>query len=354
MLEYNQDQNKNFQTPMPNAAPVTDTTLSVEQVESVKPKRKWTPIILISLVGILIISFAVYIFLNKSVEKVVDEVVSTETVVENTAGAKLDLQDTLESLTAPVVLCLDFQKELSQPVSGTLICDAQASIWPALSNGYQWSQVYGSDTVQMTWSYCIYHESDPDIFCDQSGCRQENCRESIENGKQNKNEQQVSQVDTDRDGLSDIDELKYGTDPNNPDTDGDTYTDFEEISNGYNPLGEGKLIQDNTTIGLSVIQGLLDSLAKSINEQNGQAFLDILSPNNDMYDRVQADSAKFVVSFHTYFQKKNISFVLLKIKEEKNGVFRINSDILLDAEVFETNEPIFIENIEGVWKILKM
>jgi hypothetical protein len=99
---------------------------------------------------------------------------------------------------------------------------------------------------------------------------------------------------------------------------------------------------------------LLDSLAKSINEQNGQAFLDILSPNNDMYSQVQADSVRFVATFHTYFQKKNLSFVLLRITEEKDGVFRINNDILLDGEVFETNEPIFIENVEGVWKLLKM
>lgn len=48
-------------------------------------------------------------------------------------------------------------------------------------------------------------------------------------------------VDTDKDGLSDADEKKYGTDPKNPDTDHDGFKDGEEVKNGYNPLGKGKL-----------------------------------------------------------------------------------------------------------------
>ena len=49
-------------------------------------------------------------------------------------------------------------------------------------------------------------------------------------------------TDSDKDGLTDIEELKiYGTDPNNSDTDGDSYLDGDEVKNGYNPNGEGKL-----------------------------------------------------------------------------------------------------------------
>lgn len=43
-------------------------------------------------------------------------------------------------------------------------------------------------------------------------------------------------ADSDNDGLSDEEELKYNTDPNNKDTDNDGYTDYEEIQSGYNPL----------------------------------------------------------------------------------------------------------------------
>lgn len=72
-------------------------------------------------------------------------------------------------------------------------------------------------------------------------------------------------VDSDRDGLTDDQELQLGTDPRNPDTDGDQlsdgdevkkyrtdpkkadtdgdgYSDAQEIKNGYNPLGTGKCL----------------------------------------------------------------------------------------------------------------
>ena len=42
--------------------------------------------------------------------------------------------------------------------------------------------------------------------------------------------------DRDHDGLSDVDEARYGSDPDNPDTDGDGYKDGEEIRNNTDPL----------------------------------------------------------------------------------------------------------------------
>lgn len=47
--------------------------------------------------------------------------------------------------------------------------------------------------------------------------------------------------DPDFDKLTNLDEYKYGTDPNNPDTDNDGYQDGEEVKAGYNPKGAGKL-----------------------------------------------------------------------------------------------------------------
>ena len=42
-------------------------------------------------------------------------------------------------------------------------------------------------------------------------------------------------TDTDSDGLSNSDESKYGSNPNNPDTDADGYLDGVEVKNGYSP-----------------------------------------------------------------------------------------------------------------------
>jgi hypothetical protein len=51
--------------------------------------------------------------------------------------------------------------------------------------------------------------------------------------------------DTDSDGLLDIKEAEYGTDPLNPDTDNDGFLDGDEVKNGFNPNGEGKLVINN-------------------------------------------------------------------------------------------------------------
>jgi hypothetical protein len=54
-------------------------------------------------------------------------------------------------------------------------------------------------------------------------------------------------VDTDIDGLSDLEEADLGTNASSIDSDGDKYNDLTELVGGYNPAGSGKLI-DNTNI----------------------------------------------------------------------------------------------------------
>ncbi|HNV97543.1 MAG TPA: CAP domain-containing protein [bacterium] len=52
-----------------------------------------------------------------------------------------------------------------------------------------------------------------------------------------KYDKNLKNIDSDKDGLSDFDEINiYKTNPNNPDTDGDGINDCEEIKRGLNPL----------------------------------------------------------------------------------------------------------------------
>jgi len=60
-------------------------------------------------------------------------------------------------------------------------------------------------------------------------------------GTSTKNIVDLDSLDSDQDGLSDEEEIFYGTDKNNPDSDGDGYLDGDEVKKSYNPLGEGKL-----------------------------------------------------------------------------------------------------------------
>jgi hypothetical protein len=47
-------------------------------------------------------------------------------------------------------------------------------------------------------------------------------------------------IDSDHDGLSDVLEVKFKTDPLNPDSDNDGYKDGEEVSWGYDPLSSSR------------------------------------------------------------------------------------------------------------------
>jgi len=52
----------------------------------------------------------------------------------------------------------------------------------------------------------------------------------------------IANLDTDEDGLSNYLEYIHLTDPNNPDTDSDSYSDSAEIRNGYDPDDKGDLM----------------------------------------------------------------------------------------------------------------
>lgn len=53
---------------------------------------------------------------------------------------------------------------------------------------------------------------------------------------------QDGDVDTDGDGLSDVEEVTiYHSDPYNPNTDGDRFPDGEEVKNGYSPINPAKI-----------------------------------------------------------------------------------------------------------------
>lgn len=75
----------------------------------------------------------------------------------------------------------------------------------------------------------------PDEFIDSDN-------DGLTNLEENELGTDTKKPDTDDDGLSDKEEVKiYNTDPLNPDTDGDTYLDGAEVLAGYNPKGPGKL-----------------------------------------------------------------------------------------------------------------
>ncbi|MDA0208399.1 MAG: thrombospondin type 3 repeat-containing protein [bacterium] len=69
-------------------------------------------------------------------------------------------------------------------------------------------------------------------------------------------------IDTDSDGLSDREEVLYGTDFRNPDTDADTFLDGNEVFHGYDPLGfRPRTLMDTGTV------------AEFVNDEQGYSIL---------------------------------------------------------------------------------
>lgn len=145
-------------------------------------------------------------------------------------------------------------------------------------------------------------------------------------------------LDSDNDGLTDLEEMNFGTDPNNPDTDGDAYSDGEELKNGYSPNDAAKLgdegvnkdendqlnigAESNKNIDTSAEKfisnvNLTDSLSKFISEYYGNIATGNLERSYDM--------SKKAVDFNTfkswYLKTTKITLDnLVRIDEKKSSI----------------------------------
>lgn len=134
-------------------------------------------------------------------------------------------------------------------------------------------------------------------------------------------------VDTDADGLSDDMERYYGTDINNPDTDADSYLDGEEVANGYNPLGDGKLGKDRSTLDkIIATDNNLEQpkkLSKKIDPEYDIAF----SKNEDNKIRLQGTAEPD--TWLTIFLYSDLPLVMTtKTDESGNWVYDIQNSLV--------------------------
>lgn len=102
-------------------------------------------------------------------------------------------------------------------------------------------------------------------------------------------------LDTDSDGITDLEEQLYGTDPRSPDTDADGFLDGNEVFNLYNPNGkapasllDSKIVRSvETPIGWvmsvpsawSIKLDSADGSAATIDSHHGERFVVSVEPN---------------------------------------------------------------------------
>src|SRR5680860_856376 len=65
-----------------------------------------------------------------------------------------------------------------------------------------------------------------------------------------------SDQDSDNDGLSDIQEEYYHSDPYLADTDADGFSDGDEVAHNYNPIGDGALTIKSENVSLDALSTL--------------------------------------------------------------------------------------------------
>jgi hypothetical protein len=114
----------------------------------------------------------------------------------------------------------------------------------AINNQYleEWKNAIKTKCQDMACA-TVYNCKEGKAICENGKCAFKEDMETVSasSTEENMNLDISGNLDSDNDGLTDVDETKYGTDANNPDSDGDGYLDGDEVQNGYNPMGEGKL-----------------------------------------------------------------------------------------------------------------
>jgi hypothetical protein len=118
--------------------------------------------------------------------------------------------------------------------------------------------------------------------------------------------------DPDQDGLTNLEELRYGTDPTKSDTDGDGYTDWAEIGAGSNPLDADSIPADDDKNGLPDIwenryglKDLLDGLGGPTGDPDGDGLTNLeeleyhTDPRNSDTDGDGLSDGDEVNTYHT-------------------------------------------------------
>jgi hypothetical protein len=151
-------------------------------------------------------------------------------------------------------------------------------------------------------------------------------------------------IDNDNDGLSNLIEDSIGTDKNNKDSDNDGYFDKNEILNGYNPKGPEKLIIDNIFSKNQAGKILLQV------ERNGEAWYVYPDDNKRYFLGKPTDAFNVMRDLGLGINNSNLE--LIAISEKNKTVNSINENV--ESENNNNQKTIANKEISGIYDHIKV
>lgn len=154
-----------------------------------------------------------------------------------------------------------------------------------------------------------------------------------------KNEQNVTEVDTDKDGLADWKEALWKTDVNNPDTDGDGTPDGEEVRTNRNPnkaypndqLTEEEIKSLSGTYGVSSLQFNQVSKTDELMESFLMQYVLQKSLNNGILDepakKALMESVLGETSLKLPFKIYTIADIKISASDDTSSVKQYGNDM---------------------------
>lgn len=160
-----------------------------------------------------------------------------------------------------------------------------------------------------------------------------------ENQKQIKIKE-LSNIDSDKDGLPDMEEARLKTNPNNPDSDSDGYLDGDEVKNGYNPL---KASAGNKN----------DKISYENPQETGDKKPEIYSTTK--IEKVELENKETGIKFEG--KALPSSFITLYIYSEKPIIVTVKTDdngnwsYILDKTLEDGQHEIYVTVTDNLGKI---
>ncbi len=193
-----------------------------EELEKDDGGNRWFKIILIFIV-VTIVLLSAYLLYDKFLKK------RTPAVVNNSAVTS-SIKKTQKTTTSSVKTVQQAKLSTANQQSTTSNSNAKSVVIPLIP---------GVNTATSSLLATSTANTTPESLVDSD-------LDGLTNVQEKMYGTNPQAVDTDGDHLSDYEEIKiYHTDPLNPDTDADGFSDGQEVKAGYNPLGAGKLSTNN-------------------------------------------------------------------------------------------------------------